>query len=140
MSSSVARSQTSGMIPSSSTMRSSVTLPEVADADLDQAVGLQDAQRLTHGHPADAEVLAELALGRQPVARLQLALPHEQADLVDDDPGDAPRVDSVEQPGGCLATRGTTGLGAAGRAPGPLGARGLVQRARATHNGSLLSG
>src|SRR6266542_422756 len=111
-----------------------------ADADLHQAVGLEDAQRLADGDATDAEVLAQLALGRQPVARLELALPHEHADLVDDDPGDAPRVDAVEQAGGRLATLGAAGAGAAGCAPGPLGARGLAQRARATHNGSLVSG
>jgi hypothetical protein len=111
-----------------------------ADADLDQPVGLQHAQRLPHGHPADAEVLAELALGRQPVARLELALAHQQADLVDDDPRDAPGVDAVEQPGGHVAASGATGPGAGGGPPGPLGARTLVQRARATHNGSLVFG
>ncbi len=55
------------------------------DPDLDQPAGFEHPERLTHGDPADPEPLAQIAFGWQPVPGLELPLPHQQADLLDDD-------------------------------------------------------
>src|SRR3984957_10086116 len=68
-----------------------------AHADLDQAAGLEHPQRLADRDPADAETLAQVALRGQPVARLELAIAHQEANLLDDDLGDPADADPVEQ-------------------------------------------
>jgi hypothetical protein len=79
-----------------------------AHADVDQPAGLQDPQRLPDRHPADAEALAQVALGGEPVAGPQPALADQLADLVDDDLGHAADADRAEQvrPGGVLGRGG----------------------------------
>ncbi len=50
----------------------------------EQSLALEGAERLTHRHPADAELRGELALGRQPVARRELPVRDRLAELVAD--------------------------------------------------------
>ncbi|OTA41914.1 MAG: hypothetical protein A6D92_02850 [Symbiobacterium thermophilum] len=56
----------------------------LADAGLHQAQHAQGRERLAHGRPADAELLGELPLRRQPVPRAKRALLHHAGDLVHD--------------------------------------------------------
>jgi hypothetical protein len=65
--------------------------------DLDQAARFQHPQRLARGVPADAEALTQLPLGREAVARPELALAHQLANLIDDRPGDPAYADFLEQ-------------------------------------------
>ncbi len=53
-------------------------------ARLDDAEDLQAAQGLAHARTADLEHLGKIALGRQLVARLEIARPHQVEDLLGD--------------------------------------------------------
>lgn len=65
--------------------------------DLDQAARFQHPQHLARGVPADAEALAQVPLGGEPVARPELALAYQLANLIDDRLGDPAYADFVEQ-------------------------------------------
>jgi hypothetical protein len=52
--------------------------------DLDQALLLEEEQRLAHGGPADAEALHQVLLGRQAVADAKFAAVDQLGDLVCD--------------------------------------------------------
>ena len=62
-----------------------------AAADADQVGGRQQPQRLAHSRAADAELVGELLLGADPLARLELLLLQPDADL---------RRDLLARPGG----------------------------------------
>ena len=82
-----------------------------ADLDRDQPHRLERAQGVAYGHPADAELLRELALGRETVARLEAPGQDRGADLLGDRRGGAGDGDRSEDrighavdsrgPGGC---------------------------------------
>src|SRR6185503_8270461 len=59
------------------------------DAHLDVALDFERDERLAHRRPAHAELLRQVALGRQPLSRLVLALLDERRDLVCDLPVEA---------------------------------------------------
>jgi len=63
---------------------SGATASALAAAAADEALGLQDLQRLAHRAGADVEGAGELGLGRQAVADLELAGQHLRLDGVDD--------------------------------------------------------
>jgi hypothetical protein len=54
------------------------------DLDGDHAVGLEAAQRFADGHPADAELFAQIPFRRQPVTRFERTVANQQFDLIDD--------------------------------------------------------
>jgi hypothetical protein len=55
-----------------------------ADLDGDHSVRLQPTEGFPDGHPTDAELFAEDPFSRQPVAGLELTVPDQDSDLVDD--------------------------------------------------------
>ena len=67
----------------------------VAAADRDQALGLEDAQRLPHRDEADVEVFDELLLARQQVAVGEPAVDDLLPQLVGDDLGGPARRQST---------------------------------------------
>src|SRR5512143_1362014 len=85
--------------------RRAVALPAVraehvdarADAHLDQPLDLERDQRLANGRPRYAELPREIALGRKPRSRPELARGDQRADLVRDLPVQAAGLDALER-------------------------------------------
>src|SRR5439155_21513660 len=87
-----------------------------ADLHADEAAGLEDAERVAHGDARDAELLRELALGLEAVARVQLSREDRALDLGHDLARRAGLVDGGEHDaanGMTIEAAGTTGLPAA---------------------------
>src|SRR6185503_3136819 len=116
----------------------------LAGPDLDQPATLQGAKGLTHRGAADHELLGEVALGRQLIARLQLALRDQLLDLADDLLVDSRALDGLDRhaPPARPASRSRRAvaahaltllprLGAAPRCSAPATSPGRRPRARA---------
>jgi hypothetical protein len=65
----------------------------VAALDLDQAARLEHAERVADDRPADAELLAELDLGRKPPARGEAAVEDPRLEDVEDAVAQARRAE-----------------------------------------------
>ena len=102
-----ARISSSGPQPSASagTARRARAVQHVdagAGAHLDPAFDLQRDQRLAHRRPADAELLRQVALGRQPRADREFAGGDQRAQLVGDLAVEALRFEGLQRHGGDL--------------------------------------
>ena len=87
-----------------------VSAPAGAPLDLDQSQVFERPHRLTHRDPAGAELLDQLALRGQLVARLELARKDRPLDLTGDFFGDSVRGDAVEHAAGITSNIDPQGL------------------------------